>query len=49
MEHIALIGLGPHAKRIYYPYIQDLVTKDKNFHLNCLSILKVTEKILKIS
>lgn len=36
MEHIALIGLGPHAKRIYYPYIQDLVTKDKKFSFELL-------------
>lgn len=36
METIALIGLGPHAKRIYYPYLIQLVESDPNFTFELL-------------
>jgi hypothetical protein len=36
MENIALIGLGPHAKRIYYPYIEQLLKSDPAFSFELL-------------
>lgn len=45
---IALIGLGPHAQRIYYPYITDLTNKDGNFSFELLIDLDINkEKIQK--
>lgn len=45
---IALIGLGPHAQRIYYPYITDLTTKDSNFSFELLIDLDINkDKIQK--
>jgi predicted dehydrogenase len=36
MENIVLIGLGPHAKRIYYPYLTQLIKNDLNFTFELL-------------
>jgi predicted dehydrogenase len=48
---VALIGLGPHAQRIYYPYLTQLVTQDKNSSFDLLIDLDVnkhkTERFLK--
>lgn len=48
---VALIGLGPHAQRIYYPYLADLIAKDSNFVFELLIDLdmnkKKVEKFLK--
>ena len=30
-ENVALIGLGPHAQRVYYPYLDKLTAKDRHF------------------
>lgn len=40
-KRIALIGLGPHAKRIYYPYIEELTKSDSNFSLELIIDLEL--------
>lgn len=41
MNKVALIGLGPHAQRIYYPYLTSLVDKDPNFTFELLIDLDI--------
>lgn len=41
MKRIALIGFGPHSKRIYYPYLEDLLNLDKNATFELLVELEI--------
>jgi predicted dehydrogenase len=41
---VALIGLGPHAQRIYYPYLTELVSKDKDISFELLIDRDVNKK-----
>lgn len=41
MQRIALIGLGPHAKRIYYPYLTELIKNDPDFVLELIIDLEM--------
>lgn len=41
MENIALMGLGPHAKRIYYPYLHDLTVRSSDFSFELLIDLEM--------
>ena len=47
MEKIALIGLGPHAKRIYYPYLTDLIDSNKKFSLELVIDLDINRKAVE--
>lgn len=42
-KSIALVGLGPHAMRIYYPYIADLVERDNSVNLELVVDLEVNK------
>ena len=47
MERIALIGLGPHARRIYYPYLTDLTTSNDKFHLELVIDLDMNRQSIE--
>lgn len=44
MQHIALIGLGPHARRIYFPYLERLVKNDEQFKLELIIDLEMNRE-----
>lgn len=44
-KNIALFGLGPHARKIYYPLIEQY-TKKYNLHLKLIVDLKSQEKVV---
>lgn len=46
MEKVALIGLGPHAKRIYYPYLTDLIASDDRFSLELVIDLDINREAI---
>lgn len=41
MKRIALIGLGPHAQRIYYPFLEGLTRNDQNTSLELIIDLEI--------
>ncbi len=48
MIAIALIGLGPHARRIYYPYVEDLInSKGKEFSFELVIDLEMNRDIIE--
>lgn len=47
MEKIALIGLGPHAKRIYYPYLTDLLETNKKFSFELVIDLDTNREVVE--
>ena len=46
-ERIALIGLGPHAKRIYYPYLDKLIKNDSSFSLDLIIDLDTNKHLVE--
>ncbi len=47
MEKVALIGLGPHAKRIYYPYLTDLIASNKRITLELVIDLDINKAAIE--
>lgn len=46
VKNIALIGLGPHAKRIYYPFLEKISNK-KNINIKLIATLDDQEETAK--
>ena len=47
MKRIALIGLGPHAKRIYYPFLEELTQNDPDATLELIIDLDINRKTIE--
>lgn len=47
MKRIALIGLGPHAKRIYYPFLEELTQNDPDATLELIIDLDINRKAIE--
>lgn len=47
MKRIALIGLGPHAKRIYYPFLEKLTQNDPDTALELIIDLDINQKTIE--
>ena len=47
MIRIALVGLGPHAQRIYYPFLESLTKKDPDVTLELIVDLDINRKTIE--
>lgn len=47
IKRIALIGLGPHARRIYYPYLEEMLKNDPEAKFEVLIDLAINKNRIK--